>query len=162
MPWITVAEGTSIATVEARVSNFELPKGTQIRFIMQLSMPVAPAFDLAGAELIFRPMMPEGVDLIDVHGEGWRTVVIDAESDPAWLLAILVFIKAHWIALSLIAIGITFTLGVLVAAFKMEALVGVVGGVANIMMWTVIGLGIVGAIILLRPVVQKQAIKGER
>lgn len=40
--------------------------------------------------------MPEGLDLTDVHGEGWSTAVIEAESDPAWLIAILLFIKAHW------------------------------------------------------------------
>lgn len=162
MRWTTVAQGTSIDTIEETVSNFELPKGTPIRFIMQLNAPVAHAFDLWGVEGIFRPVMPDGVDLIDVHGEGNYTVIIDAEADPAWLLAIIVFIKAHWIALSLIAIGLTLALGLLVAAFKMEALVEVVGGAANVMMGAVIGLGIVGAIILLRPVVEKKTIKGGR
>ena len=77
-------------------------------------MPVARAFDLAGAEWIFRYNMPEGLDLVDVHSDGDSKVVIEAEADPVWLLAIPAFIKAHWIAISLLSIGIMIGLSALV------------------------------------------------
>ncbi|MBA7597127.1 hypothetical protein ES703_04122 [subsurface metagenome] len=113
--WQTVARGDSLDELAATVANFELKKGTKIRFEMDLNMPVAFLFDMAGAEHLFS--MPEGVDLVDVYGEGWSKAVVEAEADPAWLVGILVFIRAHWIA---IVVG-AYLLSVIVSFIRMLA-----------------------------------------
>lgn len=111
MPWEVVAEGTNIWNLESTVGELELPKGSRIKVVMDLLYPVAPAFDVAGMEWVFQQFVPDGVIVKDVYGEGWNTAVVEMEADPAWLLPILAFIKAHWI---LIMIGVV-TLGAIVA-----------------------------------------------
>jgi len=96
MAWQMVAEGVSIFELEQRVADMELPKGSKMRVIMD--SPFWWVFDVAGAELVFRPFMPSGMDLIDVYGENGKGYV-DMEADPAWLVATLAFIKAHWLAI---------------------------------------------------------------
>ncbi|RLC72504.1 MAG: hypothetical protein DRI26_02850 [Chloroflexi bacterium] len=153
--WVTVAEGTTLDTLQATIPNMEFPKGTPLRAVMDLKLPVASAFDLAGAELLFRPRMPEGVILKDVHSEGPSRVVIEAEVDPAWLLAIVGFIKAHWLAISLISIGLMFTLGFLVIAIKLQAPEEVVRPIPEILKWVVIGVCGVGGLLLVRELVRR-------
>ncbi len=121
MNWRTVAEGTSLDTLHNLVGDEEFGKGVPIRFELSLNQPVARLFDLAGAEWLFKNKMPEGLDLIDVHSEGDSKVIIEAESDPVWLFAIVGFVKVHWLAISLIAIGITLALALLVTAVKVKA-----------------------------------------
>ncbi|MBA7466247.1 hypothetical protein ES707_01424 [subsurface metagenome] len=116
----TVAEAGSFEELEGIMPDLDVPKGGRIRIIMELNQPVAPAFDLAGAEWLFGGIMPEGLDLIDIHGEGWTTVVIEGEADPVRLAAIPAFLVAHWLGLSLAAIGITATLGFLLLAIKVD------------------------------------------
>lgn len=143
--WQTVAEGTSLDELAATVADFELKKGTKIRFEMDLGMPVASLFDVAGVEHLFS--MPEGIDLIDVYGEGWSKAVIEAEADPAWLLAIVAFVKAHWIA---IVIG-TFVLLVLVSFIRISAdIPKIIPPLADWTKWGVIGLAVVLTYLLLR------------
>ena len=96
MAWQTVAEGASITELKQLVSDMELPKGSKVRVVM--NTPVPWLFDVAGAELAFRPFIPDGLDLIDVYGEDDKGIV-DMEADPAWLIAVLAFIKAHWLAI---------------------------------------------------------------
>jgi len=114
MPWKTVAQGRSIDELAATVKDFELTKGTKVRFEMDLNMPVAFLFDIAGIEHLFSI---DGVDILDVYGEGSRTVVVEAEADPAWLAGILVFIRTHWVA---IAVG-SYLLSVIVEGIRMLA-----------------------------------------
>lgn len=143
MAWTTVAEGTSLDTLKQLVADVELGKGTPIRFEMTLNTPVAHLFDLAGAELIFKPQMPEGLDLLDVYSpDNQYQVVIDCEADPVHLLAIVAFVKAHWLAISLISIGIVFALGFLVTAIKIKAEVAWV-----IPMWLTITVVVVCALV---------------
>lgn len=121
MKWRTVAEGTSLDTLHNTIGDIEFGKGVPIRFELSLSQPVARFFDLAGAEWIFKNQMPEGLDLIDVHSEGDSTVIIETESDPVWLFAIVGFVKVHWLAISLITIGIFLALALLVTAIKVKS-----------------------------------------
>lgn len=129
--WQTVAEGTSLYNLSETIADMELTKGTKIKVVMDLKWPVAWAFDVAGAELIFKPFIPDGVDLIDVYGEGNKGIV-DMEADPIWLGAFVLFIKTHWLA---IAIAL-FTLGILISfitiAIKVPA-------IAQIPIWLVVG-----------------------
>ena len=96
MNWKTVAEGSNISELRQMVSDMELTKGTKIRVVMDTSMPWL--FDIAGAEWAFKPFIPDGVDLIDVYGEGNQGIV-DMEADPIWLVVFLAFVKAHWLAI---------------------------------------------------------------
>lgn len=96
--WQTVAEGISLSELAATVEDMELPKGTKMKMVMET--PVSWAFSLAGAELAFRPFMPEGVTLEDVYGEEGQGIV-DMEVDPAWLVPVLAFIGRHWLAITI-------------------------------------------------------------
>ena len=121
MAWRTVAEGTSLDTLHNLIGDEEFGKGVPIRFELNLNQPVARLFDLAGAEWIFKNKMPVGLDLIDVHSEGDSKVIIETESDPVWLFAIVGFVKVHWLAISLITIGIFLALALLVVAVKVKS-----------------------------------------
>lgn len=135
--WKTIAQGGSLDQLAATVGNFELKKGTPIRFEMNLNMPVAFLFDVAGAEHLFHI---DGVDINDVYGEGWSKVVVEAESDPAWLLAIVAFVKAHWVG---ILIG-AFVLGALVLFTTVSAdIAEIIPPLVDWTMWVVIGLAVV-------------------
>lgn len=110
MEWQEVAQGVSIWGLESTVGQFELSKGTRMKVVMGLKLPLGWAFDVAGAEYAFGPFIPEGMELVDIYGEGSQGIV-EMEADPAWLLAVLAFIKAHWVAIVIA----TFVLGAIVA-----------------------------------------------
>lgn len=140
--WTTVAQGISLADLAATVSDMELPKGTKMRVVMDLKYPVAWAFDVAGAELLFRPFVPEGMTLVDVYGEGSQGF-IDMEADPAWLLTTLAFIKAHWLAITIAGFTLALLISFIYIAIKVPAIV-------QIPIWLIIGAigGAVGIIYL--------------
>ncbi len=98
MTWQVAAQGVSFSELAQTIADMELPKGTKMKVVMDTSVPWA--FDMAGAELAFKPFVPDGMDLIDVYGEGGQGIV-EMEADPAWLVATLVFIKAHWLAIAI-------------------------------------------------------------
>ncbi len=98
MTWKLAAQGVSFSELEQTIADMELPKGSKMRITMDTSMPWV--FDMAGAEWAFKPFVPDGMDLIDVYGEGGQGIV-EMEADPAWLLAALAFIKAHWLAITI-------------------------------------------------------------
>jgi len=145
MAWVTVAESDRIETLgDDLTTDIELPKGTKVRFVMDLRLPVGSAFSLPGAEYIFRPFMPDGIDLIDVYGSGSQAT-IECEADPAFLLAALAFIKAHWLAIGLITIGITLGLAALIYTIRCDVDKPIFGDWATIVKWGAIGvLGIFG------------------
>jgi len=114
--WVTVAEGTSLYNLRATVADMELPKGAKIKVVMDTWMPWL--FDVAGAELLFKPFVPEGVDLIDVYGEDSQGIV-DMEADPAWLVAVVAFMKAHWLAITIAGIALTALISFITVMIKM-------------------------------------------
>jgi hypothetical protein len=99
--------------------------------------------------------MPEGLALIDVHGEGLTTVVIEGESDPVRLAAIGAFLVAHWLGLSLTAIGIAAALGFLLLAIKVDVN-KVVEAAPSVTKWLAIGAIGAAAIGLLAVVSKKR------
>lgn len=114
MAWRFLAASDSLETFGDDVTeDMELPKGTRVRITMDFIMPVGYFFDLPGAEYIFRPVMPEGVDLIDVHSNGAWGAIVEGRVDPAWLIPLLTSVK-FWAGVSLLAIGISVALGILV------------------------------------------------
>jgi len=139
MPWITAAEGTSLWDLEATIADMELPKGTRMKVIMDLKVPVGWAFDFIAAEWLMKPFVPDGMELIDVYGEGSQGIV-EMEADPVWLAAAIAFIKAHWLALTIAG----FTLAALIsfiyimikipvaAQIPVALLIGVAAGVVGL------------------------------
>ncbi len=138
--WVTVAEGVSIWDLEQTVAHMELPKGTKVRVVMDTWMPWL--FDVAGAELVFQPFVPEGLDLIDVYGEGGKGIV-DMEADPAWLVPVVAFIKAHWIAITIAGFVLALIISFIKIMVDVPALVAAPA-------WLLIGAAaaIVGLVIL--------------
>lgn len=141
----TVAEASSFDELKEIMPRLQIPKGERVRFVMELSQPSAPAFDLVGAELIFRPLMPEGLTLIDVYGIGWTTAVVECEADPVWLPAVGAFLLAHWKALSLVAIGIALALGFLIVAIRVDV-TKAIEAAPEVAKWVAIGLGAVAVL----------------
>lgn len=115
--WQTVAEGTNIWDLESTIGELHLPKGSEMRVEINLTMPVGWAFDIAGAELVFQPFIPAGMDLVDVYGEGSKGY-IDMEADPAWLLAALAFIRAHWLAITIAGFVLTAIIASIIVLVK--------------------------------------------
>jgi hypothetical protein len=136
MAWVTVAEGAALGELQPTVEDLELPKGAPLRAVIDLKVPVGPAFDLAGAELVFKSWAPDGTVVTDVHSEGLINAVVEMQADPAWLLAVVAFIKAHWVAILISGLA----LAALVAFIKLEAPEEFVKGIAKGIQWGAIAL----------------------
>ena len=143
--WKTVAEGTNLWDLGSKVGELELPKGSKLRVVMNLVLPVGWAFDVAGAEHIFEPFVPDGMDLIDVYGEGSQGF-IDMEADPAWLVAVLAFIRAHWLAITIAG----FMLTALIASIIVLAKIAVAPALPIASIAIVGGLALVGILLMTR------------
>lgn len=118
--WQQVAQAANIWDLESAVGELELPKGSKLKVVMDLKLPLDWLFDIGGIELIFKPFIPDGMDLIDVYGEEGRGIV-EMEADPAWLIAVLTFMKAHW--LSIVISG--FVLTTIIASIIVLVKIGV-------------------------------------
>jgi len=146
MSWQVAAEGTNIWDLESKIGELKLAKGTKVRVVFNLTMPLGWVFDAAGAELVFKPFIPEGMDLIDVYGEGSQGF-IDMEADPAWLLAVLVFIRAHWLAITIAGFVLTAIIASIIVLVKIAvapalpvAAIAIVGGLVVLGTLSVIAL----------------------
>ena len=142
MGWVTVAQGTSLSDLSAVVEDMELPSGTRVKVVMDLELPVAWAFDVAGAEHIFRPFVPDGLHLIDVYGEGSKGIVEMEANSPA-LFVVVAFLKAHWLALSIAGFALAFLVSLIIISIKVPA-------IAQIPIWLLVGAagGILGLVYL--------------
>lgn len=158
MAWETVAESDSLEGLgQALTEDMELPKGTKIRFVMQLIAPIGFVFSLPGMELLFRPFIPGGIDLVDVHGHGTWGAMIECEADPAWLIAVLAFVRAHWLAISLISIGLAWGLAELIKSIRCDVdRPAPLESLASIIKWGSIGAICIGGLVLLSKVVKRQ------
>ena len=136
--WQTVAQGTNIWNLEATVADMNLIKGTKVRIVMDTW--ASWAFDMAGAELVFNPFVPDGLDLVDVWGESGKGIV-ELEADPAWLLVMLAFIKAHWLAITIAGLVLSAIITFIVVMVKLPA-------AAQIPIWLLVGAaaGVLGLI----------------
>lgn len=138
MGWEVVAQGTSIFDLESTVGELELPHGSKIKVVLNLTLPLGWAFNLPGAELIFRPFIPDGTDLVDVYGEGSEGIV-ELEADPVWLLAFLLFLKAHWLAITIAGFVLATIIALIIVLVKIAvspalpiAGIAIAGGLALI------------------------------
>lgn len=144
MPWIIAAEGTSFWDLKETIADMELTKGTRMKVIMDTKISIGAAFDFIGAEWLMKPFIPDGMELIDVYGEGGQGIV-ELEADPVWLLAVLAFIKAHWLALVIAGFTLAAIISSIYIMIKIPA-------IAQIPFALLIGVaaGIVGLTILAR------------
>lgn len=105
--WVKAASGTSPDRLRTHIADRELEKDTPVRWILDFKVPgIVYAMDLWGAEAIFRPFVPDGLELVDVYerdGKGY----VDMKADPAWLLAVVGFVKAHWLGIVIAGFLIT-------------------------------------------------------
>ncbi len=82
MEWHTVATASSLEGLQAKVPDAYqyVPAGKRTKIIMNTSpFPVAPIFDLAGAEFAAQ-LLQKGGKLIDVQGNGWFEIEFEIES----------------------------------------------------------------------------------
>lgn len=82
MAWYKVAEAGDLDSLAAAVPERyrDIPVGKRTRIKVNTSpIPVAPLFDLAGAEQAAK-LMQKGGRLIDVSGEGTFTIVYEIEA----------------------------------------------------------------------------------
>lgn len=137
MAWQTVAKGASLSEVRQLIANRELPKGTKIRVVFD-----APGFDwvfdMAGAELAFKPFIPKGADLVDVWGENGKGIV-EMESDPIWLATVVLGLPVWaWIIIAGITLAIIIAFIVVMvklpeaARIPFALLIGVAAGIVGL------------------------------
>jgi len=84
--WQVVAEGTTFGSLDMVVQDMQLPKGARVRVVMDTIPGTSWVFDLAGMENVFKPFAPDGMEVIDVWGEGNQGFV-EMEADPPMLFA---------------------------------------------------------------------------
>lgn len=142
--WETVAQGASFSEISSLVGEMELPKGTKMKVIMDLKLPLGWAFNFIAAEWILGPFVPDGMDLIDVYGEGSEGIV-EMEADPAFLLVVLAFIKAHWLALVIAGFALALLVSFITIVVEVPAIL-------QAPFWLLVGaaLGITGLVLLAR------------
>lgn len=146
MAWRVVAEGRNFADLRARVANMEFGKGTRLRMVMEGPPGFGPACDITPNWLV---PAPEGTEVIDVWGEGAGTGIIELEADPVWLVAVLTFVKVHWVAL-LIGGAVGFVLGMVLT--KLELLANIPGAI--------VGAGIIVLVLVALAVLSRFQAKG--
>ena len=121
MFWETIAEGPGIRELRV-IEEKRLPKGTHVRFVIKVrtpaGIPTARVFDLPGAEAVFRPLMPEGLELLDVHSpDDYETGVVEARvvANPiVTTSSIVAFIAANWFKIAV-------ALGIIILAIRVDA-----------------------------------------
>jgi len=138
--WKTVAEGTNITNLQQVVEDMYLPKGAQVKVVMDTWAPWA--FDVAGAEWAFKPFVPDGLELIDVYGQR-NSGIVEMEADPAWLVAVLVFIKAHWLAVTIAGLALYTIISFIRVMVQLPS-------AAQIPVWLILGAaaGIIGLAVI--------------
>lgn len=136
--WQAVAEGTNIWDLASTVGELELRKGSKVRVFMDLKVPVGGMFNWAIADWLAGKFVPDGLIFIDAYGEGSQGI-IEFEADPAWLLAVLAFIKAHWLALTIAGLFLTAIIAAIIILIKIAvapalpvAAIAIGGGLALI------------------------------
>lgn len=95
MAWTLLAAG-SLEEFQAAIPPVnQLPKGTRMRLELTTSLPIAPLFDLWGAEWVVSKMLNEGgAYIVDVEGIGWYTIVVHMVADPVWVWVVIGVIVA--------------------------------------------------------------------
>ena len=104
--WQVVAQGTNIWNLSSTVGEMHLPHGSEIAVIMDLKLPIGSLFNTGAADWLAEKFVPDGLEFVDAYGSGSQGT-IKFKADPAWLLAVLAFISAHWLALTVAGVLLT-------------------------------------------------------
>lgn len=143
MGWEIMAEGASIEELQACVPPYsELPKGTKLRLTIETPwyVPIAPLFDLMGAEWVADKLFNEGgAKVIDAEAIGLNKIIVHMEADPAWLVPLI-------IAIAVVAASVA----VIITVIKLEAYL------PGMVKWGAIGLLGGGFAILLAAVIRRR------
>lgn len=115
--WQVVAQGVSIWDLQSTVGEMELPKGSKMKVVMDLTLPVGGMFNWAVADWLGEKFVPDGMEFVDAYGSGSQGT-IEMEADPAWLLAVLAFIKAHWLALAIAGVFLAAIIASIIVLVK--------------------------------------------
>lgn len=111
--WYLAGEADSFDSLEALIADHELQKGDRVRVEMKLKTPVAQAFDIVPNSWC---PAPAGMSVVDIWGTGWPVPwsenwgYVELEADPAWLVAVFAFMKAHWVALVIAGVALWWLL----------------------------------------------------
>ena len=77
MSWQLIAEGTPDEFENSVPSVSDVPSGTRLRLEITTTLPIAPLFDLWGAEWVVDYMIDQGdADIVDVEGVGWNKIIV--------------------------------------------------------------------------------------
>ena len=83
--WTLLSSGTP-SEFQAGAPNIEQPHGTKMRLELTTTVPIAPLFDLWGAEWVTAKMLNEGgAHITDVEGVGWNKVIVHMEANAVWV-----------------------------------------------------------------------------
>lgn len=112
-----------------------------------LGVPIARAFDLPGAEAIFRAILPPQLRVVDVHSPDDRDqVVVEAiveNPDPISTKLLVGAIVARWTGKSLLVIGIGLALGAIIIAIRIDTEL-----IPEMHFWTIVGVVVVVLILV--------------
>lgn len=141
--WETVAQGVNIWDLQSTVGEMELPKGSKMKVIIDLKLPVGGMFNWAVADWLGERFVPDGMEFVDAYGEGSQGT-IEMRADPAWLLAVLAFIKAHWLALTIAGLLLTAIIASIIILVKLVVIppipsVLIVGGLGILALLVILG-----------------------
>lgn len=127
--WLKVAEGTQFWNLKQTVEDMDLPKGTKVRIVMDVN-GFDHIFDMAGAELFFKPFVPDEMKLVDVWGENGQGIV-ELEAEGVWITAVIAGLPVwSWIVIAGLTLAVIIAYIVILvkvpvlAAFPAGLLIG--------------------------------------
>lgn len=144
MPVIVLAEGT--------VEEFEnypppvqsLPHGTPITLDITCSVPIAPLFDLFGAEWAADMLFNDsGAVLDDVEGVGWNVIRMHMHANAVWVVPLI------FVILGILAIG-----GLAYIVTQLRMIADIAG--LDWLKWVAIAVIAVSGVVVLRSVLPKK------
>ena len=99
--WTTIVEARTLEEFEESTPAIQsMPKGMKGRLVVE-AWGIGPLADLWGVEMIASRFLPVGAEVTGVWGEGWSRAVIEFESDPIWVLALIGVIVSFLVGLGL-------------------------------------------------------------
>jgi len=138
-----VATVTSLASLKNVITDYHLQAGDRVHLKIDVISPMGYVFNVAGAENVFRPLMPDHMTLIDVWGEGDSGYVeMQATSPP--LAAVLTFIGNNWLNIILAGVALSAIIVLITVTLK------TVAGVASLPNLVVAGAALLALIFIIK------------
>jgi hypothetical protein len=79
--WVTICEANSWDEFQQKLQEVDgyVPAGRRVKFVITATIPIAPLFDLMGAEFLAGfayDLSKVGAELVDVYGDGYYKIVV--------------------------------------------------------------------------------------